>query len=183
MACACQLATARARPIQTVHCGGMQKKKVFWEEGQRWVILKLSAAAMRTIRKKGLSTVAKENNIDLSKLPYRDASEARLQWKAAQPKRPPMPKNPRCAPLHVWALHVCLDPHASSRCATQEECVCVASARQFPVFSMLFFLSGRILPRSQSGALDNLCLALSAGASSLSLSLASVSFHPLFLRP
>lgn len=75
--------------------GGMQKKRLFWEKEQRWVSLKLSVNAMRTIKKKGLDVVCEEYGVDLYSLPYRDVSENRLQWKASNPARPPMPKNPR----------------------------------------------------------------------------------------
>lgn len=73
----------------------LQKKRLYWEKEQRWVSLKLSVKAMRTIKKKGLDVVAEENGVDLYSLPYRDVSENRLQWKASNPARPPMPKNPR----------------------------------------------------------------------------------------
>jgi hypothetical protein len=74
----------------------MQKKRLFWEKGQRWVTLKVSARALRTIKKKGLDVMAEEKGIDLNKLPYNDVSEARLQWKAANSGAPPMAKNSRC---------------------------------------------------------------------------------------
>lgn len=59
--------------------------------------------AMRTIKKKGLEEVAEENGVDLYSLPYRDVSENRLQWKASNPVRPPMPKNPRLSSV----THLC----------------------------------------------------------------------------
>ena len=80
--------------VQRVGCH-MQKKRLYWEKEQRWVSLRLSVKAMRTIKKKGLDAVAEENGVDLYSLPYRDVSENRLQWKASNPARPPMPKNPR----------------------------------------------------------------------------------------
>ncbi len=38
----------------------LQKKRYFLEEENRWITLKLSTKAMRTINKKGLSAVVKE---------------------------------------------------------------------------------------------------------------------------
>ena len=73
----------------------MQKKRLFWEKEQRWVSIKLSVKALRTVKKKGLDVVAEENGVDLYTLPYNDVSEARLQWKAANPVQPPMAKNAR----------------------------------------------------------------------------------------
>jgi Ribosomal L28 family len=78
---------------QAIH---IQKKRLYWEKEQRWVSIKLSVKALRTIKKKGLDSVAEEYGVDLYSLPYKDVSDARLQWKAAHPARPPMPKNPRC---------------------------------------------------------------------------------------
>jgi large subunit ribosomal protein L28 len=76
----------------------MQTKNIYWEKGERFVKLKLSISALRTIKKKGLDAVARQYKLDLKSLSYRDVSERRLQWKAAQPKhRAPMAKNPRCA--------------------------------------------------------------------------------------
>jgi large subunit ribosomal protein L28 len=46
----------------------IQSKKLWWAEGGRYVQLRLSTRALRTINKKGLSTVAAEAGIDLSKL-------------------------------------------------------------------------------------------------------------------
>ena len=74
----------------------LQRKKLWWEAGKRFVKIKISAKTLRTINKNGLEAVAKEHDINLSALPYVDCSEARIQWKASQPKRPPMAKKPRC---------------------------------------------------------------------------------------
>jgi hypothetical protein len=78
-----------------ISVGALQKKRLFWEKEQRWVSLKLSVKAMRTIKKKGLDVVAEEHGLDLYSLPYKDVSDNRLQWKASNPVRPPMAKNPR----------------------------------------------------------------------------------------
>ena len=44
----------------------LQARRVWWEEGGRWVNLRLSTRAMRTIDKKGLAVFANESGVDLS---------------------------------------------------------------------------------------------------------------------
>ena len=41
----------------------LQKKRFFIPEENRWVELKISTSALRTINKKGISVVLKENGI------------------------------------------------------------------------------------------------------------------------
>ncbi len=45
----------------------LQTKRIWFEEEQRFVKLKLSTRALRTLRKKTLSEFAKEAGLDLSK--------------------------------------------------------------------------------------------------------------------
>ena len=45
----------------------LQKKRIWFAEEQRYVTLKLSTRALRTLAKKSLSDFAKEAGIDLSK--------------------------------------------------------------------------------------------------------------------
>ncbi|KAI4345861.1 hypothetical protein L6164_012950 [Bauhinia variegata] len=45
----------------------LQYKKVWWEAGKRYVKLRLSTKALKTIEKNGLDAVAKKAGIDLSK--------------------------------------------------------------------------------------------------------------------
>jgi large subunit ribosomal protein L28 len=45
----------------------LQKKKIWYPEESRFVTLRLSTRAMRTLRKKGLHTFAKSAGVDLSK--------------------------------------------------------------------------------------------------------------------
>ena len=92
----------------------LQHKRVYWPEAQRYVRLRLCTKvrlgtracilgvckfvahqAIKTLEKKGLQAMAKEAGLDLWKLPFQDARPERLEWVAAQPKRPPMAKNPR----------------------------------------------------------------------------------------
>ncbi|EEF33548.1 50S ribosomal protein L28, chloroplastic [Ricinus communis] len=45
----------------------LQYKKIWWEAGKRYVKLRLSTKALKTIEKNGLDAVAKKAGIDLSK--------------------------------------------------------------------------------------------------------------------
>lgn len=45
----------------------LQYKRVWWEAGKRFVKLRLSTKALKTIEKNGLDAVAKKAGIDLSK--------------------------------------------------------------------------------------------------------------------
>ncbi|OMO95392.1 Ribosomal protein L28 [Corchorus olitorius] len=45
----------------------LQYKKLWWEAGKRYVKLRLSTKALKTIEKNGLDAVAKKAGIDLSK--------------------------------------------------------------------------------------------------------------------
>lgn len=54
----------RTKKLQEVN---LQWKRVWWAEGNRWVRLKLSTKAIKTLEKKGLSAMAKEAGLDLSR--------------------------------------------------------------------------------------------------------------------
>lgn len=82
----------RTRKFQEVN---LQEKKVFWERGQRWVQLRISTRAMRTLEKKGLECMAKEAGLDLASLDYVDARPARLAYLAANPRKVPVAANTR----------------------------------------------------------------------------------------
>ena len=45
----------------------LHKKRLWWIEGERFVNIKVSTAALRTIDKKGLQAFADESGVDLSK--------------------------------------------------------------------------------------------------------------------
>jgi len=45
----------------------LQTRRIWWEEGDTFVKLKLSTRALRTLRKKSLSDFAKEAGLDLNK--------------------------------------------------------------------------------------------------------------------
>ncbi|MBD2578762.1 50S ribosomal protein L28 [Oscillatoria sp. FACHB-1406] len=53
----------RTHKLQQVN---LQWKRVWWPEGNRWVRLKLSTKAIKTIEKKGLQAMAKEAGINLN---------------------------------------------------------------------------------------------------------------------
>lgn len=55
----------RTKKLQEVN---LQWKRVWWAEGNRWVRLRLSTKAIKTLEKKGLNTMAKEAGINLNKL-------------------------------------------------------------------------------------------------------------------
>ena len=86
----------RNKKLQGVN---LQYKRLFWPEAKRWVRLRLSTKAMKTVEKKGLALMAKEAGLDLYRLPFEAARPQRLEWLAQQPKQPPM------VPLLLVLLH------------------------------------------------------------------------------
>ncbi|HEY9694241.1 MAG TPA: 50S ribosomal protein L28 [Oculatellaceae cyanobacterium] len=44
----------------------LQWKRIWWEEGKRWVRLRLSTKAIKTLDHKGLALMAKEAGINLN---------------------------------------------------------------------------------------------------------------------
>ena len=55
----------RTKKLQEVN---LQWKRVWWSEGNRWVRLRLSTKAIKTLEKKGLNAMAKEAGINLNKM-------------------------------------------------------------------------------------------------------------------
>lgn len=53
----------RTKKLQEVN---LQWKRVWWSEGNRWVRLRLSTKAIKTLEKKGLQTMAKEAGLNLN---------------------------------------------------------------------------------------------------------------------
>ncbi|MGC1245749.1 MAG: 50S ribosomal protein L28 [Spirulinaceae cyanobacterium] len=53
----------RTKKLQNAN---LQWKRVWWLEGKRWVKLKLSTKAIKTLQKKGIQTMAKEAGINLN---------------------------------------------------------------------------------------------------------------------
>ena len=54
----------RTKRLQNVN---LQWKRVWWPEGNRWVRLRLSTTAIKTLERKGISAMAKEAGINLNK--------------------------------------------------------------------------------------------------------------------
>lgn len=73
----------------------LQNKKVFWEEGQRWVRLRICTKAIKTLEKNGLAAMAAEAGIDLWKLPFEDARPQRKAYLAENQGKVPVAVNPR----------------------------------------------------------------------------------------
>ena len=55
----------RTKKLQQVN---LQERRLWWAEGNRFVKLRLSTRALKTIQKKGLGAYAKELGINLAKL-------------------------------------------------------------------------------------------------------------------
>ena len=55
------------RRTKKVQEANLQEKRVWWPQGNRWVKLRLSTKAIKTLEKKGIAAMAKEAGIDLSK--------------------------------------------------------------------------------------------------------------------
>ena len=45
----------------------LQWKRVWWKEGNRWVKLRLSTKAIKTLERRGIHAMAKEAGVDLNK--------------------------------------------------------------------------------------------------------------------
>ena len=54
----------RTKKLQEVN---LQARRIWWAEGKRWVRLRISTKAIKTLEKKGLAAMAKEAGIDLRK--------------------------------------------------------------------------------------------------------------------
>jgi len=46
----------------------LQSKRIWWEEGQCFIRIKLSTKALKSVKKKGLSAVAKEAGVNLRRI-------------------------------------------------------------------------------------------------------------------
>ena len=55
------------RRTKKLQQANLQYKRIWWQEGNRWVRLKLSTKAIKTLNKKGIEQMAKEAGIDLSR--------------------------------------------------------------------------------------------------------------------
>lgn len=71
--------------IKNVQYPNLQNKKIFWEEGQRWVKLRICTKAMKTLDKKGLDVMAREAGLNLWLLPHKKFDPEREEWKKQNP--------------------------------------------------------------------------------------------------
>ena len=54
----------RTKKLQQVN---LQKRKLWWQEGNKWVTLRISTKALKSIQKVGLNNFAKSQGVNLSK--------------------------------------------------------------------------------------------------------------------
>ena len=54
----------RTKKLQQVN---LQKRRLWWQEGNRWVTLRISTKALKSIQKVGLNKFAKSQGVDLNK--------------------------------------------------------------------------------------------------------------------
>lgn len=55
------------RRTKKLQQANLQTKRVWWPQGKRWVKLRLSTKAIKTLEKKGIQAMAKDAGIDLNK--------------------------------------------------------------------------------------------------------------------
>tara|TARA_Y100001970_G_scaffold257743_1_gene336901 strand:+ start:6803 stop:7039 length:237 start_codon:yes stop_codon:yes gene_type:complete len=55
----------RTKKLQQVN---LQKRRLWWKEGNRWVNLRISTKALKSIQKLGLDKFAKTQGVNLNKL-------------------------------------------------------------------------------------------------------------------
>jgi large subunit ribosomal protein L28 len=55
----------RTKKLQQVN---LQWKRIWWEEGNRWVRLRISTKAIKTLETRGLQALANEAGINLNKV-------------------------------------------------------------------------------------------------------------------
>ncbi len=46
----------------------LQQRKLWWEEGKKWINVRVTTRTLKSIQKKGLNSYAKSKGIDLNKL-------------------------------------------------------------------------------------------------------------------
>ena len=54
----------RTKKLQHVN---LQKRRLWWQEVNKWINIKISTKALKSIQKVGLDKVAKTNGVDLNK--------------------------------------------------------------------------------------------------------------------
>ena len=91
----------RNKKLQGVN---LQYKRVYWPEKQRYIRLRISTKALKTINKLGLEVMAERAGLDLESLPYTDADPARKEW-LVENGAAPTKKNkraPRAGPKKLY---------------------------------------------------------------------------------
>jgi large subunit ribosomal protein L28 len=73
----------------------LQYKRVYWPEQKRYIRLRISTKAIKTLNKVGLEKMAKDAGLDLMSLAYQQADEARAEWLAANAGEEPTRKDKR----------------------------------------------------------------------------------------
>ena len=54
----------RTKKLQQVN---LQKRRLWWQEGNKWVTMRISTKALKSIQKVGLNKFAKSQGVNLSK--------------------------------------------------------------------------------------------------------------------
>ena len=54
----------RTKKLQQVN---LQKRRLWWQEGNKWVTMRISTKALKSIQKVGLNKFAKSQGVDLNK--------------------------------------------------------------------------------------------------------------------
>tara|TARA_Y100000589_G_scaffold112822_1_gene107241 strand:- start:1282 stop:1518 length:237 start_codon:yes stop_codon:yes gene_type:complete len=54
----------RTKKLQQVN---LQKRRLWWQEGNKWITIRISTKALKSIQKVGLNKFAKSQGVDLSK--------------------------------------------------------------------------------------------------------------------
>ena len=54
----------RTKKLQQVN---LQKRRLWWQEGKKWLNIRISTKTLKSIQKVGLDKVAKTNGVDLNK--------------------------------------------------------------------------------------------------------------------
>ncbi len=55
------------RRTKKLQQANLQERRIWWPEGKRYVTLKLSTKALKTLEKRGLAAMAKDAGINLNK--------------------------------------------------------------------------------------------------------------------
>lgn len=123
------------RRVKTLQQPNLQYKRLFWASKQRWVRLRVSTNALKSVEKLGLEAMAVAAGLDLASLPFQDASPERAAWKAANPVAggqvaPKVRRAPKFRPLGL-AKPVYIPAWKTKRLASLPEAERDAKLQQF----------------------------------------------------